>query len=105
MTHENFDLCFIFRDFSTNEPEGSYYHENKITKEFEDLTLDELEVIATLGMGGFGRVELVTTYTFIRCTWLSAGPLFFSLKGKRYLGNNSLFTQFITLTKFLFARM
>lgn len=47
------------RDFSTNEPEGSYYHENKITKEFEDLTLDELEVIATLGMGGFGRVELV----------------------------------------------
>ena len=63
VTHENFDICFIFRDFSTNEPEGSYYHDNKITKEFEDLALDELEVIATLGMGGFGRVELVTTYT------------------------------------------
>ena len=27
--------------------------------EFEDLTLDRLEVIATLGVGGFGRVALV----------------------------------------------
>jgi len=28
-------------------------------KEFIDITLDDLEVIATLGVGGFGRVELV----------------------------------------------
>ncbi len=27
--------------------------------EFEDLTLMDLEVITTLGIGGFGRVELV----------------------------------------------
>ena len=27
--------------------------------EFEDITLDGLEVIATLGVGGFGRVDLV----------------------------------------------
>lgn len=39
--------------------EGSCNDERKISKQFEDLTLDELEVIATLGMGGFGRVEMV----------------------------------------------
>ena len=26
---------------------------------YMDVTLDDLEVIATLGVGGFGRVELV----------------------------------------------
>lgn len=31
----------------------------KMSKEFEDLTLDGLEVVATLGIGGFGRVALV----------------------------------------------
>jgi hypothetical protein len=29
------------------------------TTEFADLTLMDLEVITTLGIGGFGRVELV----------------------------------------------
>ncbi|XP_048578919.1 cGMP-dependent protein kinase 1 isoform X2 [Nematostella vectensis] len=33
--------------------------ERKISKEFADLTLEDLEVAATLGTGGFGRVELV----------------------------------------------
>jgi len=33
--------------------------DKKMSKEFEDLTLDKLEVIATLGVGGFGRVALV----------------------------------------------
>lgn len=33
--------------------------EKKISKEFADLTLMDLEVITTLGIGGFGRVELV----------------------------------------------
>ena len=28
-------------------------------KEFLDISLDDLEVVATLGVGGFGRVELV----------------------------------------------
>lgn len=32
-----------------------------ISEQLKDLTLDELEVIATLGIGGFGRVELVQT--------------------------------------------
>ena len=27
--------------------------------EFRDIELDDLEVVATLGVGGFGRVELV----------------------------------------------
>ena len=27
--------------------------------EFEELTLDKLEVVSTLGIGGFGRVALV----------------------------------------------
>lgn len=29
------------------------------SKEYMDIELDDLEVIATLGVGGFGRVELV----------------------------------------------
>lgn len=33
--------------------------DKKVSKEFENLTLNDLEVIATLGCGGFGRVELV----------------------------------------------
>ena len=31
----------------------------KTPSEYEYVQLDELEVLATLGMGGFGRVELV----------------------------------------------
>ena len=31
----------------------------KMSKEFEELKLENLEVIATLGVGGFGRVALV----------------------------------------------
>ena len=49
------------RCHSSSKLESSSSEERKISKEFEDLTLDELEVIATLGMGGFGRVELVIT--------------------------------------------
>ena len=79
VTLENFDLCFIFRAFPNDKPEGSYYDEKKIAKEFEDLALDELEVIATLGMGGFGRVELVTTYAlyslYIVVSRVSSFPL------------------------------
>ncbi|KAI5703810.1 hypothetical protein M8J75_016458 [Diaphorina citri] len=33
---------------------------SKIEKEYEDIQLNDLDVIATLGIGGFGRVELVT---------------------------------------------
>ena len=36
--------------------------ERKLSKQYEDLSLDDLEVLATLGMGGFGRVELVGTF-------------------------------------------
>ena len=31
----------------------------KPSEEFQDLELNDLQVIATLGVGGFGRVELV----------------------------------------------
>ncbi|CAL1526309.1 unnamed protein product [Lymnaea stagnalis] len=30
-----------------------------VSKEFENVTLDDLQLVTTLGMGGFGRVELV----------------------------------------------
>ena len=49
-------LC---RCLSASKLDSSYNEDTKISKEFQDLTLDELEVVATLGMGGFGRVELV----------------------------------------------
>jgi len=32
----------------------------RLSAEFADIKLDKLEVVATLGVGGFGRVELVT---------------------------------------------
>lgn len=35
------------------------FGDKKVSKEFESLTLNDLEVIQTLGCGGFGRVELV----------------------------------------------
>jgi cGMP-dependent protein kinase len=40
-----------------SEPKGRQVVE--VNKEFAEVTLDDLEVIATLGVGGFGRVELV----------------------------------------------
>lgn len=33
--------------------------DKKVSKEYANITLNDLEVIATLGVGGFGRVELV----------------------------------------------
>ena len=45
-----------------------YYSEPKLQKdleEFKDLTLKDFTYVGTLGMGGFGRVELVSVYTFI----------------------------------------
>ena len=36
-----------------------YLQVSETAKEYMDVTLDDLEVIATLGVGGFGRVELV----------------------------------------------
>ncbi|XP_069125517.1 cGMP-dependent protein kinase 1-like [Argopecten irradians] len=35
----------------------------KVDKEYQDIHLDHLELVATLGMGGFGRVELVQLTT------------------------------------------
>lgn len=52
--------CYLLcRCLSASKLDSSYNEDGKISKEFQDLTLDELEVVATLGMGGFGRVELV----------------------------------------------
>lgn len=52
--------CYLFcRCLSASKLDSIYNEDRKISKEFQDLTLDELEVVATLGMGGFGRVELV----------------------------------------------
>lgn len=65
-------FCFFFflviRCHSSSKLDASY-DERKFSKEFEDLTLDELEVIATLGMGGFGRVELVIAYPMPFFRW------------------------------------
>ncbi|XP_021352271.1 cGMP-dependent protein kinase 1-like [Mizuhopecten yessoensis] len=35
----------------------------KVDKEYQEIQLDHLELVATLGMGGFGRVELVQLTT------------------------------------------
>jgi len=55
-------FTFPNRCHSSSILDSSSYEERKVSKQLEDLTLDELEVIATLGMGGFGRVELVIAF-------------------------------------------
>lgn len=32
----------------------------KVDQEYQGINLEQLELVATLGMGGFGRVELVS---------------------------------------------
>ena len=47
----------------SDSSEGDYAvspHKELIDPEFSGLLLEDLEVITTLGMGGFGRVELVS---------------------------------------------
>ena len=57
---------YFFNSYlSSTKLDGSRNNETKVSKQFEDLTLDDLEVIATLGMGGFGRVELVRFFCHI----------------------------------------
>ena len=34
-----------------------------IAKELQNVTLSDIRVVATLGVGGFGRVELVRTFS------------------------------------------
>jgi len=48
-----------YADVSGTKGGRKLIEDKKISKEFEDLALDRLEVIATLGVGGFGRVALV----------------------------------------------
>lgn len=48
-----------YADVSGDKQGRKLIEDKKMSKEFEDLTLDRLEVIATLGVGGFGRVALV----------------------------------------------
>ena len=47
----------------------SPHKEKKIDSEFIQVRLEDLDVVATLGMGGFGRVELVRTLTMF--IWIS----------------------------------
>ncbi|CAG2186889.1 PRKG1 [Mytilus edulis] len=51
------------KDFRTSGGSGSDVTlspvRDKMQNEFSYITLDQLEIVATLGMGGFGRVELV----------------------------------------------
>ena len=44
-----------------------------------DITLDDLEVIATLGVGGFGRVELVKVMMMMVITYSN------TINWKKYL--------------------
>ena len=44
---------------------GLFFSFSRIAKEadeFAEIQLNDLKVIATLGVGGFGRVELVSVY-------------------------------------------
>lgn len=54
--------CFIF-SYLWTEQEVCYYWKSclvfRINEEFRDVKLTDLRIIATLGVGGFGRVELV----------------------------------------------
>ena len=51
--------CFFFQTVTRRQFVNKKMEEGKVAKEFERVTLNDLEIIATLGVGGFGRVELV----------------------------------------------
>ena len=51
---KNYNYTNHFQDLSSEKAQMC-----ETLKEFIDISLDDLEVIATLGVGGFGRVELV----------------------------------------------
>ncbi|XP_023326889.1 cGMP-dependent protein kinase, isozyme 1 [Eurytemora carolleeae] len=48
-----------YKDIPNGRDEKHETDIQQTNKEYIDVTLDDLEVIATLGVGGFGRVELV----------------------------------------------
>lgn len=41
--------------------------EDEDTKEFAHMTLEDIVRVETLGMGGFGRVELVKQVYIVKC--------------------------------------
>ncbi|XP_033643815.1 cGMP-dependent protein kinase 1-like isoform X2 [Asterias rubens] len=45
------------RTSNTSEPEST--RQRRLQDEYKDIELDDLDIIATLGIGGFGRVEMV----------------------------------------------
>jgi hypothetical protein len=60
-------LYFRISGGSGSDVTLSPMHE-KVTDEFSFITLDQLEIVATLGMGGFGRVELVSEFlSLLKC--------------------------------------
>ena len=66
-------VCCIFRlnrYLSSSKLDRNCTSASGISEQLKDLTLDELEVIATLGIGGFGRVELVRV-VHIKCLFHS----------------------------------
>ena len=52
-------VSFCFRSSDESSGRDSPCR-GSIEEEFKNLTLEDIEVIATLGIGGFGRVELVS---------------------------------------------
>ena len=44
----------------TDDPAISEKRERKVDPEFVNCKLEDFKLLATLGMGGFGRVELVS---------------------------------------------
>lgn len=59
LTREHFRLYFVQAEGPPKEDLGTS------AEEYRNLQLDDLKMVATLGIGAFGRVELVQTC----CLW------------------------------------
>ena len=70
LLHEVFFVFRLNRYLSSSKIDRNCTSASGISEQLKDLTLDELEVIATLGIGGFGRVELVQV-VHIKCLFHS----------------------------------
>ena len=55
--------CHNFRSSTGGRSDGvSSPVGDKVDPEYQFIRLEDMEIVATLGMGGFGRVELVSKF-------------------------------------------
>lgn len=61
---DKISLKIVFFYFISEEEDKKEVTSDGNSKEYAHITLTDLAYVQTLGSGGFGRVDLVSAYTF-----------------------------------------